>query len=70
MQGEKCHRQPGGSTGKTGFAPAIRIARGPARRALVRCGLRVNEKQRVLVDMAQEFAAAQWNDARRFIALP
>jgi hypothetical protein len=30
----------------------------------------VNEEQRVLVDMAQEFAAAQWNDARRFIALP
>ena len=42
---------------------------GPARRPLVRYGIRVNEKQRVMVDMAQEFAAAQWDDTRSFVVV-
>lgn len=42
---------------------------GPARRALVRYGISVNEKGRVMVDTSREFPQARWADHSSYLAL-
>ena len=51
------------------FTPEGIPTGGPARRALVRYGIAVNEKGRVIVDTAREFPQAQWEDKASFVPI-
>lgn len=51
------------------FSPEGIPSGGPARRALVRYGIAVDDKGRVIVDMTREFPKAQWEDKASFVAV-
>jgi len=42
---------------------------GTVRRALVRYGISVNDRGRVLVDTSREFQQAQWEDKSSYLAV-
>lgn len=51
------------------FDPAGIPTGGPARRALVRYAISVNDKGRVIVDTSREFPQAQWGDKASYVAV-
>lgn len=51
------------------FTPEGIPTGGPARSALVRYGISVNDKGRVIVDMSREFPKVQWEDKASYIAV-
>jgi Rieske Fe-S protein len=61
--GFKCPRH--GST----FASDGRVTKSPARRALPRHAIRLDERGHVLVDTSVTFGEGEWDDASAFVAL-
>lgn len=63
-EGFKCPRH--GSI----FTPRGDVTKGPARRALPRFAVRVDEQGHVWVDPSRRFGQGQWDDPDSYVALP